>query len=460
MTYDFLLESVWHPPLLFAGEHKGVLPSREELKVLWHDGGLGRELRTSDGRKLHVDHPGRWNRLPGPDFVGARLRLDGRTIEGGIVVDEWAADWQEHCGEGDPTHHGVILQLAFRAGPPAVIARNSEGREVPHVLVGERELADAMNRPQREVAIPNPGRCGLPLRRMPKPALERLLTEAARHRLDRLTIRWQRTIEMHGRDQALFEAIAEALGHRDNQLPMRILAQRLPLARLLADPDGPEGAEALLFGTAGFLAPYLEELIRPETREIRRQLWQLWNARSADAELGPGQGLHWKTGDQRPANHPQRRVGALATVLRHWEAVRALAFAEPFEFKPLADLLGGIGHPFWSSHHTLGGPTADEPYTLFARARAIELAASFLVPLALAEERLSWHEYRKLRHSETGGDVRQVAALLIGDPEKQRAWTRRVVHQQGLLQLDQDFRLEDFSDGQDGSYAEALQHWR
>lgn len=460
MTYDFLLESVWHPPLLFAGEHSTVLPSREELKVLWHSGGLGRELRTSDGRRIQLEHPGEWNRLEGPDFLGARLRLDGHPLEGGIVVDEWAADWDQHNGAGDPAHEGAILQLAYRAGPPAVIARTPDGREVPHVLVCERDLADRMNRPQREVAIANPGRCAHPLRRMPKGALERLLQEAAEHRSGRLAAAWTHCIEWRGRDQALFEATAEALGHCDNQLSMRRLAQRLPVARLLGDPHGPGSAEALLFGVAGFLTPYIEELVRPESRDILRSLWTHWGREREHAELAPARSLHWKTGDQRPANHPQRRIGALATLLHHWDAFRELAYADPFEFKPLADLLGSLGHPFWSSHHRFSAPSADEPYTLFARARAVDLAARFLVPLALAEGRFSWHEYRKLRHSETAPDVRAVARHLMGDPDKQRDWTRRVLHQQGLLQVDQDFRLDNISDGQEGPYAEQLQQWR
>lgn len=459
MTYDFLLESVWHPPLLFAGEHNTVLPSREELKVLWHSGGLGRELRSSDGRAIQLEHPGEWNRHEGPDFLGARLQLDGQPREGGIVVDEWAADW-EMVSEDSPTHEGAILQLAFRAGPPAVIGRTPDGREVPHVLVCERDLADRMNRPQREVAIANPGRCAQPLRKMGKAALERLLEEAARHRAHRLARSWQHCIHWRGRDQALFEATAEALGHRDNQLSMRRLAQRLPVASLLEEPAGLDAAEARLFGTAGFLAPYIEELARPETRDTLRRLWGHWDQQLPEAELAPSRSLHWKTDDQRPANHPQRRVGALATLLRHWSGFRDLAFADPFEFKPLADLLGGFAHPFWSQHHRFSASTAEEPFTLVARARCIDLAARFLVPLALAEERMSWHEYRKLRHSEAAPVVRKIASQLIGEGDKQRTWTRRVMHQQGLLQVDQDFRLDDISDGQEGPYAEQLQQWR
>ena len=34
----------------------------------------------TDGRKLEIRSPGTWNLLGGPDFRGARLRVDGREI--------------------------------------------------------------------------------------------------------------------------------------------------------------------------------------------------------------------------------------------------------------------------------------------------------------------------------------------------------------------------------------------
>ncbi|MDX1679979.1 MAG: DUF2851 family protein [Akkermansiaceae bacterium] len=459
MTYDFLLESVWHPPLLFGGDHSVVLPGKIELKGLWWSGALGRSLRTKDGQVVEVEHPGEWNRGEGPDFLAARIKHGAQSLEGDVVVDERAALWQQEGRDHDERYQRVILHLSFRPGEHVPIERTIGGKEVPHVIVHERELADAMNRPQREVAISSPGRCHLPLRKMGKPALEKLLKAAARHRAKRLATSAMRSIEMHGRDQVLFEACAEALGYPDNRLSMHALSQRVSLASMSRTPTV-DAAESRLLGVAGFLEPFIDPLVRPETLDYRRTLWDAWLGQREEAELSTAQSLHWVTSDQRPANHPQRRIGALATVLRHWEELSKLAFADPFEFKPLADLLGSIVHPFWSVHHRLTGPCADEPYTLFGRSQAVDLAARLLIPLALEEERLSWREYYKLRHSGIGTDIKHAARRLIGDADKERAWTRRVLHQQGLLQVDQDFLLEDISLGQEPVYAEQLQQWR
>src|SRR5439155_1069824 len=82
-------------------------------------------------------------------------------------------------------------------------------------------------------------------------------------------IRLRRRIEVHGRDEALFQAIAEALGYKQNRLPFTLLAQRLPLAFLRKLR---EDAEALLFGVAGFLdTPDLDRQ-RKSTRSYLRSL--------------------------------------------------------------------------------------------------------------------------------------------------------------------------------------------
>ena len=122
--------------------------------------------------------------------------------------------------------------------------------EVPQVVIPGTQLSDALNRPQREVAIAHPGRCVAPLKGLPTGSIERLLDEAAVYRASIKASRWLRTADAHGRDAALFQSTAETLGYRGNALAMRLLSQRTPLSLLKSEGDA---AEAILFGTAGFL---------------------------------------------------------------------------------------------------------------------------------------------------------------------------------------------------------------
>ena len=49
------------------------------LQQIWRRGEFQQTaIRTTEGKVLDVLHPGRWNRLGGPDFRSARLRLQGK----------------------------------------------------------------------------------------------------------------------------------------------------------------------------------------------------------------------------------------------------------------------------------------------------------------------------------------------------------------------------------------------
>ena len=77
-----------------------------------------------------------------------------------------------------------------------------------------------------------------------------MLDAAAQFRLRQKANRIRNKIDVHGRDETLFQEIATALGYKENKLPFTLLTQRLPL-RLLR--ENVEDCEALLFGAAGFL---------------------------------------------------------------------------------------------------------------------------------------------------------------------------------------------------------------
>jgi hypothetical protein len=68
MTYGFLLESIWHPPLAFAETSADVLPPELELQALWFSGAFGRDFRTTTGKRIRIVQFGEWNRGAGPDF--------------------------------------------------------------------------------------------------------------------------------------------------------------------------------------------------------------------------------------------------------------------------------------------------------------------------------------------------------------------------------------------------------
>jgi hypothetical protein len=457
MTYGYLLETVWHPPLAFAEAPAGGLPSELELQALWFSGAFGREFRTTSGKLVRIVQFGEWNRGAGPDFSQAAVEIDGELRTGPLELDPEAADWEAHGHATNPEFQEVILHVVFHSDARRIFTRTLDHREVPQVVISDIQLSDALNRPQREVAIAHPGRCVAPLKGLPVGAIERLLTEAATLRASNKATRFLKAADAHGRDAALFQATAETLGYRGNSLAMRLLAQRAPLHLLKEEPHA---VEAILYGTAGFLTAEMHELVPDDTRGYLRDLWEIWWRNRARFEVAPDRSIPWKTHGQRPANHPHRRVGALAALTRVWPQYRKLALARPFNAKPVIDFLQTLEHEFWLHHHTLSSAPSVQRVALFGRAQALELVANHLVPLALHEGGMTFKSYFKLRNSVANEKVKRCSLRLFGSSKVAQPWLRRVCHHQALLQIYQDFCLEDFSDCENCPFPEQLAQWR
>jgi hypothetical protein len=457
MTYSFLLESIWHPPLAFAETSASALPPELELQALWFSGAFGRDFRTTTGKPVKIVQFGEWNRGAGPDFSQVAVEIAGELKTGDLELETTGADWESHGHSTNPAFANVVLHVVFQAGHRKNFIRTPDHQEVAQIQISETQLSDALNRPARDVAIARPGRCLFPLRHLPTGAIDQLLEQAAKHRAAAKTRRFLRLSDAHGRDAALFQVTAETLGYRGNALAMRLLSQRASLSALRGDP---ESAEGILFGTAGFLAPDLHELARPDVREYLRTLWDAWWKVRTRFEVDPERAIQWKTSGQRPANHPHRRTGTLATLVAVWPRYRKLALARPFQAKPVIDFLESLEHEFWSHRHTLTSKYSEQKVALFGRSQALELLANHLIPLALHENGMSFGGYLKLRSSSPNEKVKRCGLRLFGSMDAASPWLRRVCHHQALLQVYHDFCLEDFSDCANCPFPEQLSQWR
>ena len=101
------------------------------LQKIW----LRREIdiasaHTQCGRRVEVIHPGRWNRLGGPDFKHARLRLNGVESTGDIELHLRAEDWRHHGHHRDPAYDQVVLHVVLWSGPDPR-TEQSAGRSIP-----------------------------------------------------------------------------------------------------------------------------------------------------------------------------------------------------------------------------------------------------------------------------------------------------------------------------------------
>lgn len=102
------------------------------MQRVWADGRLSLPARCASGATVEVIRPGVWNRLGGPDFLDAELRIDGERRRGDVELHLRARDWDHHGHARDPAFRGVILHAVLL--PPALPVLTSDGT-APDTLI-------------------------------------------------------------------------------------------------------------------------------------------------------------------------------------------------------------------------------------------------------------------------------------------------------------------------------------
>ena len=429
------------------------LPNELELQARWFSGEFGREFTSTAGERVEIVQFGTWNREAGPDFCDVVVTIGGlKNVRGAVELDLIDRNWETHGHATNPAFENIVLHVFVERSEREFFTRTLSNRNVPQVRIDPAALTEAFS---SNVPLARPGRCHAPLKNLPEDRVCSILEAAARFRLQQKALRLRRKIENHGIDEALFQEIAGTLGYKENKLPFTLLAQRLPLRLLRNDPAE---NEALLFGVAGFLeAPDLS-IYKKSTREYVADLWKRWWPHRERMRRLMIPKTVWKITGTRPANHPQRRLAALAVVAQNWGGFRGLLGRA--DVRQTQRFFTELDHPFWRSHYTLrADPTATE-MALVGESRVSEILANVLFPLWIEADADAWGAYIKLSACLSNRRLETGAARLFGDDPRRPALLKSVAHQQGVLQIYEDFCLQDDSDCANCPFPEQMQQWR
>lgn len=430
-----------------------------DLQSLWFAGEFGGDFTALDGRRVTIRDFGVWNHSAGPDFTDCAIDVEGKTLRGDIELDPDARDWERHGHGANAGYENVVLHL-FTSMPEdqRFYTRTVGHREVLQVHLNGGMLHDAA-RPRR-IAEARLGRCALPLATMDEGKAASFIEAAAQYRLQRKATKLAALIRIHGREQAVYQSLANALGYRNNQRPFTVLTQRLPLRDLLK--RNALEREALIFGVSGFLESVRYEDTEPDTRIYLRELWsEWWKIRDVYLTwLDDPHRLRWQIAGARPGNHPQRRLGALTAVLRSWKRVMAsLQSAKTWSQNAFNDVMLELEHDYWSHHYTLLASPSAKPLAMIGGTRVQEIMANVCYPLLVPENAELWAEFKQLPSVLENQKVRRAALRLFGETPRGVKMQKKLFHQQGLLQIYEDYCLEDDSACAECPFPERLKEW-
>lgn len=409
------------------GSGSSALPDERTLQLFLREGRFGFSFTDDLGRTVRILDWGDWNKSAGPDFLNAHMEVDGVPVAGDIELDSTPQDWERHGHGSNPAFDGVILHVACMPGRREWFTRNSRHERIPLVLIPDSALDGAGARTPRSSPDRSCRHADV-LGEMPPERLEFLFQSAAAYRFQRKHRRHAERLRFASSEQILYEDLAETLGYHANKTAMRHLAQRVPLHAARKCP------EALLFGTAGFLIPVLPASCTPEAVAHHKTLWEQWWPLREHFELAPERAFPWALSGSRPANHPQRRAGALAVVAADFPTFHKLCTPERLD--DVEEYLSGLKHPYWSNHVTLPSAPSKRPMALMGRDRIQEFAVNHLLPAEGSER--AWELYLSRKAPQPGTKILSIHGRLLGKRKDAAAFLTRAWHHQALLQIHED----------------------
>ncbi len=410
-----------------AGAYVAALPDERTLQLLLLEGSLGTEFTDDSGRQVSIISFGDWNRGAGPDFLNACISIDGRRIHGDIELDPTPEDWEHHGHGANPNFNDVALHLTCVPCSKGWFTRNSRHERIPCACIPDHLLSAVAPMPA-PLAPARPCQCAEQLAGQTPERVESVLLAAAAYRFRAKSSRFMLRAAFVGREQALYEALAETLGYHANKNAMRHLAMRAPLKAIKAAP------EAILFGTAGFLLPVLPDTSTPHAVAHHKQLWEQWWPERERFELSAGRVFPWSLSGSRPANHPQRRVGALSVIAARFSTFVKLC--EPDKITALEEFLSGLRHPYWSTHVTLPSKPSARPMALMGRDRIGDFIINHVLPARGTDE--AWSRYLERKAPRPGSKILSAHASILGAREDAPHFLKKAWHQQALLQIKAD----------------------
>ncbi len=396
--------------------------------------------RTTDGRALAVRYRGRWSAGFGPDFADARIVLDGREINGAVEIHRRAADWWAHGHHLDAAYNAVALHVILE--DDGTVCRTREGRTLPTLALAPLLAGSLAAFPAGSAPLGGLGDtpCARDFLTTGAADLLRVLGRAGDERLALKAAAMEARFAAVPPGDVLYAALLDALGYSANRAPMATLAAVLPLRDLersvLQSPIEQREAiaAALLLGAGGFLDA-LPGFV--PGGDGLRDMWRLTGRRAA---LSPAD---WETARVRPANHPARRLLALAALLANGGAAEGLIaiclaslLAYPDEprlivralrqtLRPPSRLIAGDASPIGADR---AGEIAVNVVLPFALVYGLRTENE---PLVTAAER-AWDAYPATR----GNSVTRAMAEQLGGPGGLRVRTGRL--QQGLIAVYND----------------------
>lgn len=307
---------------------------------LWKHRLLKKRLLTTRGQEVEVVSVGTHNQNAGPDFSGARIRIDGNEWAGNVEIHVKASDWHAHHHDRDAAYGNVILHVV---GINDTEISDGRGGIIPQIEVEfPPTFANLYARLAEKISEVE---CESFLGELPGLVAVDWLETLAVERMQRKAQGVIDILKFTGGDweRTCFVMLARSFGFSLNNEPFEMLARSLPLNILAHHSDDVFQLEALLFGQAGMLDSS-EHIFDEYFQQLCREYYFL----ARKYGLRPMRRDLWKFSRTRPGNFPTRRIALLARTLSGGFSLMAQLIDRNFDCEHAREIFNWKLDGYWS----------------------------------------------------------------------------------------------------------------
>lgn len=305
---------------------------------------LGKDFFTTDNKSLQIIDFGRLNGNAGPDFLDAKIQLDGQLWAGPIEFHVKASDWYRHQHQLDPAYGTVIAHFVYEADEIVTVGNFA----IPTVEL--KLIIDLDHYRQYKSLLANKSEllCSSYLRDIHPELVESQKSQSLKDRLLQKSILFEREIEQLNGDYfgAYILLLARCFGGQVNQLPFEELARKIKRNWLAKLNYHPLKTEALFLGLSGFLTDNVED--DPYIENLRSEFFFQRNLFGLSEHVVEG----WKYSRMRPTNFPDRRIVQFARAVNYIASVGT--FSDVFFNQTLFKSEGMRLSEYWANHYRIG----------------------------------------------------------------------------------------------------------
>ncbi len=330
-------------------------------------------LHTTDGKPLQIIHPGNLNRDSGPDFSGARIKINDTIWVGNIELHVNASHWHHHKHASDKNYDNIILHVVW-LNDEVIHDKNHEPIAALEMQTIVSKLT--LQRFQHLMQTADTIACAIAL-----PVLNEIAWLSWKERLIAERLYEKATIIMqwlnectNNWEEVFWISLCRSFGMKVNAVVFEAVAKTITINLLSKHKNQIHQLESLLLGGAGLLDEDFEDayaiMLQKEYRFLSKK-YSLKTVNKQPAFLR-----------MRPSNFPTLRLAQLA-MLMHTSSHLFSKIRSAKNVNEIFKWFDITANDFWNYHYTLNDEAA---YQLKALGKAFirHIIINAVVPVLFA----------------------------------------------------------------------------